>query len=126
MRLEGDTSIVRHLEKIDALPGADGYESAIGTNAIGTAIADGKPFQLIAGEHFCDGWQDLTCTAAPIRDLRSGDTVGVLDITGHYKLARPQHLGLITDLALEIEELFAQSPPQRGEGEGGRAVVSSA
>ena len=124
--LHGETPILRRLEKIEAEPGVDGDEPSIGTNAIGMAIADGTPIQLIAGEHFCEGWQEFTCTAAPIRDLQSGEMVGVLDITGPYKMARPQSLGLITDLALEIEEQFAKSGPTRGEGEGGRAVVSSA
>jgi two-component system sensor histidine kinase KdpD len=61
----GDPSICRRLARIDFVPGGNWSEAAAGTNAIGTALADGHIVQLMAAEHYCDGWQDLTCTATP-------------------------------------------------------------
>ena len=58
--------------------------------------------QLMSAEHYCEGWQDLTCTAAPVRS--SGRIVGVVDITGNYALVRPYLLGVVMRCALEIEE----------------------
>ena len=63
----GDVAIRRRLARIDFIPGGDWSEAAAGTNAIGTALADGHVVQFMGAEHYCDGWQDLTCTAAPIR-----------------------------------------------------------
>jgi hypothetical protein len=42
-------------------------------------------------------------------DLRPGtsEIVGVLDISGSYKLVRPQLIGLVMGAALEIEERLA-------------------
>jgi two-component system sensor histidine kinase KdpD len=97
----------RKLEHIAFQPGAAWSEASAGTNAIGTALTDDRPLQLMAGEHYCEGWQDLTCTAAPIHDSETGDIVGVLDITGDYHLVRPQLLGTIVQYALEIEERLA-------------------
>ena len=37
----------------------DWSEAAAGTNALGTAIADGHVVQLLGAEHYCSGWQDL-------------------------------------------------------------------
>jgi transcriptional regulator with XRE-family HTH domain len=97
----------RKLERIAFEPGAAWNEASAGTNAIGTALTDNRPLQLMAAEHYCDGWQDLTCTAAPIHDSETGEVVGVLDITGDYRLVRPQLLGTIVQYALEIEERLA-------------------
>jgi transcriptional regulator with XRE-family HTH domain len=97
----------RKLQRIAFEPGAEWSEASAGTNAIGTALTDDRPLQLMAAEHYCDGWQDLTCTAAPIHDPDSGDVIGALDITGDYHLVRPQLLGTIVQYALEIEERLA-------------------
>jgi signal transduction histidine kinase len=114
LEVEGDPTIRRKLASIDFMPGGAWNEASAGTNAIGTAIATGHCVQLMAAEHFCEGWQDLTCTAAPIRDPLSGELVGVLDVTGAYRLIRPFLTGLLSAAALEIQQhLRHLSAPQR-------------
>lgn len=108
--IEGDIGIVRLLERLEFVPGADWSEGAAGTNAIGTALADGRPLQLMAAEHFCEGWQHLTCTASPIRDPETHAVLGALDITGGYRLIRSHLLALIMRCALDIEEGLAPVP----------------
>jgi transcriptional regulator with XRE-family HTH domain len=110
LSIEGDSAIVRLLERLEFVPGADWSEEAAGTNAIGTALADDRPIQLMAAEHFCEGWQHLTCTAAPIRDPETHEVVGALDITGGYRLVRSHLLALIMRCALDIEEGLAPVP----------------
>jgi len=100
----GNTEILRRLARIDFVPGGDWSEAAAGTNAIGTALADGHVVQLMAAEHYCDGWQDLTCTAAPIRHPRTNEVVGVLDVTGNYRLIRPFLTNSLAAAALEVEQ----------------------
>src|SRR6266852_2956174 len=100
----GDTAIRRRLARIDFVPGGDWSEAAAGTNAIGTALADGHGVQLMAAEHYCDGWQDLTCTAAPIRHPFTGEIIGVLDVTGDYRLIRPFLTNSLATAALETEQ----------------------
>jgi transcriptional regulator with XRE-family HTH domain len=102
--LTGDADVRRSLARHTFLPGGLWTEAAAGTNAVGTALADGRPLQLLAGEHFCDGWQDFSCTAAPIRDPKTFEIVGLIDITGSYKLIRSHLLPLIMQCAHLIEE----------------------
>jgi transcriptional regulator with XRE-family HTH domain len=109
-----DAGMRRRLDHIGFESGADWSEASTGTNAIGTALSDGRPLQLMAAEHYCDGWQDLTCTAAPIHDPQTGQVVGALDITGDYHLVRPQLLGTIVQYALEIEERLATASSAHG------------
>src|SRR6266700_491912 len=100
----GDPSICRRLARIDFVPGGNWSEAAAGTNAIGTALADGHIVQLMAAEHYCDGWQDLTCTAVPIRHPLTNDVIGILDVTGDYRLIRSFLTSFLARAALEIKQ----------------------
>ncbi len=100
----GDVAIRRRLARIDFVPGGDWSEAAAGTNAIGTALADGHIVQLMAAEHFCDGWQDLTCTAAPIRHPLTGEVMGILDVTGDYRLIRPFLTTTLAEATIEATQ----------------------
>jgi transcriptional regulator with XRE-family HTH domain len=104
LSFDGDSEIRRHALRRGFEPGRDWSERAAGTNAIGIALSDGRPFQLMSGEHFCEGWADYVCTAAPIRHPSTSELVGVLDITALYGLTRPQLLGLVMQSSCEIEE----------------------
>jgi len=104
LKIVGDRGIRSRLARIDFVAGGDWSEAAAGTNAIGTALSDRRAVQLLAAEHFCDGWTDLTCTAVPIRDPRTGDVLGVLDVTGDYRLIRAHLTNLLAISVLEIED----------------------
>lgn len=55
-------------------------EASIGTNAVGTALADERAVAIIRDQHFFCSNVDLSCTTAPIRDHR-GQLAGALDIS---------------------------------------------
>lgn len=100
----GDAGVRRSLAHIDFVSGGDWSEAAAGTNALGTALVDGHVVQLLGAEHYCSGWEDLTCTAAPIRHPLSGEIMGILDITGNYRLIRPFLSSFIAAMALQIQQ----------------------
>jgi transcriptional regulator with XRE-family HTH domain len=105
--LRGDGDVRRRLDRIGFEEGTDWSEASAGTNAIGTTLRDERPLQLMSAEHYCEGWQDLTCTAAPIRDPHTGEVIGVLDITGNYRLVHPTLVGTMVQYALAVEECLA-------------------
>lgn len=100
----GNAAILRRLERAAFVPGGNMGETAAGTNAIGTSLADGHVVQLMAAEHYCDAWQDLTCTATPIRHPLTDEIIGVLDMSGDYRLVRPFLTSLLVNAALEIRQ----------------------
>src|SRR5256714_7669176 len=104
LTLIGDRCVRRRLARIDFVPGGSWSEAAAGTNAIGTALADGHLVQLMASEHYCDGWTNLTCTAAPIHHPVTSQILGVLDVTGHYRPIRSFLTSLLATAALEVEQ----------------------
>src|SRR5215472_12191200 len=104
LEVTGDAGARRRLARIDFVPGGDWSESAAGTNALGTALVDGHVVQLLGAEHYCAGWQDLTCTAAPIRHPLTGEIMGILDVTGNYRLIRPFLSSFIASMAMQVQQ----------------------
>jgi len=116
LEVTGDAGVRRRLASIDFVPGGDWSEAAAGTNALGTALADGHVVQLLGAEHYCSGWQDLTCTAAPIRHPLSGEIMGTLDVTGNYRLIRPFLSSFIAAMALQVQQEMREllTPTRKG------------
>jgi transcriptional regulator of acetoin/glycerol metabolism len=90
----GDPTILKEAEKIHFMPGAVWNEETAGTNAIGTVIKNKAPIQILFTEHFCSGWHDWICAAAPIFNPLTGELLGVLDVSGKWKNVHPHTLGL--------------------------------
>jgi transcriptional regulator of acetoin/glycerol metabolism len=109
LELAGDLDTRRSLSRVDIEAGGDWSEAGAGTNAIGTALADRRPMQAWASEHFCEGPTALTCTAAPICVPGEREFAGALNVSASYKLVRPHLLGVVMQAALEIEEQLAVS-----------------
>ena len=103
----GDLHLRRQFSRNDFEAGVDISEAVYGTNAVGTAIVDRRPMQLLASEHFCEGPSKFSCTAAPIYIPGEPELAGAINLTASYKLARPQLLGAMMHSALEIEERLA-------------------
>jgi DNA-binding CsgD family transcriptional regulator len=85
-------------------PGFVYTEPAVGTNGIGTAIAERRPSFVQGSEHFADALTALACAAAPIVDPRTGHVLGVIDLTCSMRDASPLMLALARRAAREIEE----------------------
>jgi len=111
LQLEGTRAARDTVARAGIVPGGDLSEDAVGTNGIGTVIADRRPLQLMASEHFAQAGKPLTCTGAPIRDPRTGDVRGILVVMSDYRLIRPNLLPSVIRSALEIEEELAKREP---------------
>ncbi|RZL34957.1 MAG: GAF domain-containing protein, partial [Rubrivivax sp.] len=76
-----DAHFADRAARVALRPGALWSEQWRGTNAIGTALAEGAPVVVHGGEHYLARNGFLTCAAAPIADP-AGQLLGVLDISG--------------------------------------------
>jgi transcriptional regulator of acetoin/glycerol metabolism len=85
---EGNPAFLDKAGRVALMPGVRWDETTVGTNAIGTAIVEGRSVDVRGGEHYFAPHGILTCSATPIFDPY-GQRVGVLDISGD---ARQQHL----------------------------------
>jgi hypothetical protein len=97
------------------LPGHLASESAVGTNAIGTALELDHPVQIFSAEHFnrlLHGW---TCSAAPIHDPESHEIIGVLDLSGEFRTGHPHSLSLVSAVARVVEDKLSEELTRRDE-----------
>lgn len=95
----GFAPVARQLRLIE---GAAWGEPTRGTNAIGTALTEGRPTAVVGGAHYTRGFHDLVCYAAPLRDL-DGNVVAVLDASSLVARADPAVGALVQAAALAME-----------------------
>lgn len=90
--------------------GVDLSEAAVGTSAIGLALAEQRPVWLHRGEHFFETNSVYTCAGAPLFDPQ-GQCAGMLDLTGVDVPERPELLHLARQGASAISHgLLAAMP----------------
>lgn len=94
----------------DLGPGACWSEAERGTNALGTALVEGRPTMIGYGEHFLDRLSIFSCAAVPVRNPH-GELEGVLDLTRLGPTPQAQDSMLLLDMtASQIENrLFIAS-----------------
>lgn len=127
--IDGDSSVRRRAERMAFLEGADWSEDSIGTSAPGTALATGSAIQIAGPEHFSPLVEDFSCTAVPIRDPRSGQALGVVDITGGEQAIAGYALPLVRAAVAAAEERLrtlaeASRGSRRPPSSAGPAVLS--
>jgi transcriptional regulator of acetoin/glycerol metabolism len=108
----GDRQTLDQGENIHLMQGGDWRESVVGTNGIGTALATGRPAQVHATEHFCEGIKRWTCAAAPIHEPGSGTVMGVVDISGPPSTYQRGNLALAVTTARQIESVLGERAAQ--------------
>lgn len=103
----GDARIKEGGMPIHLIPGGHWSETFTGTNAVGTALATGKPVQIWGAEHFCEEIKRWTCSASPIHDPCDGRILGILDISGYNGSHHTHCLALAVTAAGRIETRLA-------------------
>ena len=109
METKGDARVIDLGRSIHLEFGGRWSEADIGTNAIGTAMAEGQPVQIHGAEHFCSEIQRWTCAATPVRHPVDGELLGILDISGPASTFVPQSLALAVAVGHHIEELLTKT-----------------
>ncbi|PIQ53230.1 MAG: histidine kinase [Comamonadaceae bacterium CG12_big_fil_rev_8_21_14_0_65_59_15] len=92
--------------------GTDLSERAIGTSAIGTALAELQPVWLHRGEHFFLDNTHYTCAGAPLFDPH-GQCMGMLDLTGVDVPERTELKHLVMQSAAQIENAQVLATPHQ-------------
>ena len=115
-----DKALMSGLDEILLAPGSVYSEGGVGTNGIGTALAQHTPTFVQGAEHFSEGLTTWACAGAPIIDPCTGRVLGVIDLTCRECDASPLMLPLARRAAAEIgQHLVSNSGPME------RAVLRS-
>jgi len=89
LAVEGQTEFLKKQGLRDLKPGCCWSESLRGTNAIGTAVVEGRPTLINGGEHYLDCLSRFSCISVPLKDP-DGRVMGVLDLTRDGIMPHPQ------------------------------------
>jgi hypothetical protein len=96
---EGERKVRRSAEDVHLAEGARWTEDAIGTNAMGIALAVDTPVVVHSAEHLVRTYHGWTCAASPVHDPDSGATIGAVDISGPLNIMHPAVGALVTAAA---------------------------
>jgi hypothetical protein len=92
---EGAPKVRHRADALGFTEGANWSEGVVGTNAIGAALAERMPVQLFSAEHFVRSHHGWTCTASPVHDPRTGELLGVVDVSGSAETVHPTTVALV-------------------------------
>ncbi|MCH5672324.1 SpoIIE family protein phosphatase [Streptomyces gilvus] len=112
-RLGGDARLRDRLDAVNFAPGFDASEPVVGTNGVGTALAERGPVYVVGREHFADCLQPFACAGAPVRDPLSGHIEAVLDLTCLRDDGDPTMVRLVREAARNIEARLLEQSTER-------------
>ena len=101
---EGHRTVLHRAEDAGLVEGTRWSEQTIGTNAVGTALAEDRALQIHAGEHHVRAYHYWTCAAAPIHSPDTGEVIGIVDVTGPATGFHPTTLALVNAAAKLAEK----------------------
>jgi hypothetical protein len=104
----GSPSVLGHADRIGFIEGADWGEGAVGTNGIGTALVSNRAVQVFSAEHYSRSHHPWTCAGAPIKDPRTGQVIGVVDVSGPAATVHPTTVALVDVVARLAESHLRQ------------------
>ncbi len=99
----GNARLLAQSEQIGVVPGTRWAELDVGTNGIGTALANRQAMQVFAAEHYCETFHNTRCTAALVRHPITRQPIGVFDITSGYAEPANNVWALATQAATLVE-----------------------
>ncbi|OBB21155.1 diguanylate cyclase [Mycolicibacterium setense] len=99
----GSPRVLSLADRLGFIEGATWSENAVGTNGIGTALASHRAVQIFSAEHFLRSHHPWTCAGAPIRDPRTGQVIGIVDVSGPASTVHPTTVALV-DLVARLAE----------------------
>lgn len=127
----GQPRVLRAVEQIGFVEGANWDERVAGTNAPGMALTLGRTATVVGSEHFRRSVQAWSCAATPIHDPGSSSVLGVLDVTGGDGTVTPQTVAMVRAAARMAESELARAaqdrhrPPPADRGSGLHVLLQS-
>jgi transcriptional regulator of acetoin/glycerol metabolism len=103
----GDATIMKSAAENNYVPGCCRTEEEVGTNAIGLALKEQKPFQLTGAEHYNVRHHRWTCASAPVFGA-GGALLGTVTLSGESVAAHRHTLGMVIAAAEAISQKLEQ------------------
>jgi len=104
--IEGSRRLEDQNARFRLKPGSVWNEETVGTCAHGISLILGVPMQICGPEHYCEKYDDIFCSAAPIFD-GNANLAGTLSIVSpSFHQQNAHSLGLVVSMAWATEKEF--------------------
>ena len=113
----------RDAEKVNFVPGGRWDEASVGTNALDLALRLDRTSTVYSAEHFSSCVHDWVCYAAPVHDPRTGQQLGVLDLSTTWDRAHPIGPAMATALARLVEREVRPAVARASAGPQGAGLL---
>lgn len=110
---DGAAEMRRSAEKVSIVEGAVLSEESVGTTAIGMALTNDEPTQILSAEHLVRALHSWTCSASPIHDPDTGNTLGIVAVGSRVEAAHPSSGMLVATTAQLVEHQMRLAMIQR-------------
>lgn len=112
---QGPRRTRRAAERIGLLEGFCWAEDSVGTNGIGTALAEGRPEHVYAAEHVAYVLHGWSCAGAPVTDPDTGRVIGCVDVSATVDRLHPAMAALVATAARLAESRLEVEMRRRDE-----------
>lgn len=99
-------------ESVNFMAGGCWDERSVGTNAVGLSLKLCRPVTVFSSEHYLPTVHDWVCYASPIIHPRTGECVGVLDMSTTWKRHTPLGQTAVSGLAQSIAAGLPEIQPR--------------
>jgi transcriptional regulator of acetoin/glycerol metabolism len=103
MRMAPERRVRDALDNASAAEGFDFSERSIGTNGLGTVIAERRPLLVRGSEHYNDALESLTCAGTPVFEPFSKRILGTFSLACKSDDTSPLLSAIATDVGRQIE-----------------------
>lgn len=103
MRRAPEYHLRHQLDNAWAAEGFDFSEGSIGTNGLGTVIAERRPLLVRGSEHYNDALEPLTCAGSPIFEPFGQRILGTFSLACKTEDISPMITAITTDVGRQIE-----------------------
>ncbi|HWQ75441.1 MAG TPA: sigma 54-interacting transcriptional regulator [Syntrophomonas sp.] len=101
--LEGSKKLADQNKRFKLVEGSVWNESTIGTCAHGISLIHEIPMQICGPEHYCEKYDNIFCSAAPIFDGNQNLTGTLSFVSPSYHQQNAHSLGLVVSMAWAIQ-----------------------
>ena len=112
----------RRAETVNFVAGGRWDDTSVGTNALDLATRNDAPSMVFSAEHYAPIVHNWVCWAAPLHDPRTGEQLGVIDLSTTWDRSHPIGLATARVMARLIETAMPASAQQQSLP--GHGVVS--
>ncbi|MEU6132712.1 GAF domain-containing protein [Saccharopolyspora sp. NPDC047091] len=112
---EGHPNVCRAADRVQLSEGTTWSEASMGTNAMGTTLATGRPVQIHSAEHLVRRYHSWTCAASPVHDPETGRILGSIDISGPLHTMHPALAALVAAATTLVESTLRDWMARRDE-----------